>query len=144
MLLSRAQSIKGVNVDTISMLNKMEKLMSKVDNLDPDYFYGGTYRYWGRVIYEVPWLVRKLAGHTLQEAVDYYKKAIKVEPNFFMSHIYLAEVYLKMKKYKLARKEIEYVIKTPVTVIPEVIPENKRWKKKALELKQKYYSVLYE
>ncbi len=143
-LLSRTQSIKGVNVNTISMLKKMEKLMNVVDKLDPDYFYGGTYRYWGRVIYEVPWLVRKLAGHNLEEAINFYKKAIKVEPNFFMSHVYLAEVYLKLKEYKKARSEIDYVLKTSVNILPDVIPENKRWKRKALQLKRKYYSVLYE
>ncbi|GEM_PF-6832607 len=142
--LSRAQSIKGVSISTISLLSKMQRLMEKVDKMDPDYFYGGTYRYRGRVIYEVPWIVRKVAGHSLQEAVDYYRKAEKVAPYFFMTHVYLAEVYIKMKKYKLARKELEFVIRTPVNKIPNVIPENKRWKRKALELKKKYYSLLYE
>ncbi len=141
---SRAIAIKGISVKTISLLSKMQKLMGKVDKLAPGYFYGGTDRYWGRVIYETPWLVRKMAGHSLEEAEKYYKKALKIEPNFFMTRVYLAELYIKMKKYKKAREQLDKVIRTTVKILPDVIPENKRWKKKALELKEKYYSILYE
>ncbi len=142
-ILSRAQGIRGVSPSTIPMLKTMMRVMNIVEKTDPAYFYGGVYRYWGRVIYEVPWLIRKLAGHSLKEAVEFYKKSIKIEPNFLMSHVYLAEVYIKMKKYNLARNELEFAIKTPSNLLPDVIPENKRWKRKAFELRKKYYSDLY-
>ena len=140
---SRYESIRGISTKSISLLPDLEKLMGKVDELAPGYDCGGTDRFWGRVIYEVPWLVRKVAGYSLDQSIDYYKKNISKFPNIFMARVYLAEVYIKTKKYGEAAEQLKYVLTRPVDGCgKDHIPENLRWKRKAKLLKLQYWDVL--
>ena len=140
---SRYESIRGISTSSISLLPKLEKLMDKVDELSPGYDCDGTDRFWGRVIYEVPWLVRKVAGYSLEESNNYYKKSIKQFPNLFMTRVYLAELLIKEKKYKEALAQINYVLSHPTDGCGEDhIPENIRWQRNARLLKLKYWDLL--
>ena len=106
-------------------------------NGDLDYFYGGIYRYWARVIYEIPGLLGRFFHFTPRDSVWLYQQALKVEPNFLMTRFWLAETYLKMKQKDKAIKELEYIVKTPSDILPEVEIENRFYQEQARKLLEK-------
>ena len=106
---------------------------------DINYFYAGLYRYWGRVIYDIPGLVRRLIDLPLADSIYFLELAREAAPNFFMHRRYLAETFLRMGEKEKARRELEYIIHTPATIIPEMEPENKLEQKIAREIYQKYF-----
>jgi len=141
---SRYESVKGISTSSISLLPRLEKLMDKVDELVPGYDCGGTDRFWGRVIYEIPWIVRKIAGYSLEDANEYYEKSIKEFPGLFMTRVYMAELLIKEKKYNEANKQISFVLSNSVNGCGEDnhIQENNRWKRNAKLLQLKYWDLL--
>ncbi len=108
-----------------------------VSSGDLNYFYGGIYRYWARVIYEIPGLLGKFFHFTQEDAVWLYHQALKVEPNFFMTRLWLAESYLKMKQKDKAIKELEYIVSTSSDILPEVAVENRFYQEQARRLLEK-------
>ncbi|MCD6570410.1 MAG: hypothetical protein J7L53_06880 [Deltaproteobacteria bacterium] len=143
--MGRLGELKGA-VSSAFMLPKVIKLLDIVEEVEPGYFHGGYYRFWGRVFYKTPGFIlgilsktlpekhRKPGGYTKEDQIISYLDAIKIEPNFFMNHVYLAESYLQLKRLNLAREELEWVINTPVGILPEAMPENNYWKEEAKKL----------
>ncbi len=101
---------------------------------DLNYFYGGVFRYWARVIYEIPGLLGRFFHFGLKDSVWLYQQAIKVAPNYLMNRYWLAETYIKMKKKDLAIKELKTIISIPANSIPDVAVENAYYKKQAQRL----------
>jgi len=93
------------------------------DNIN--FYFGGVYRYWGRFVFEIPKIARRIIDFKLEESVYFMKKALEVAPNFFMNRVYLAETYLAMGQKDLAREELSWVLKTKPGVLPPAEPENR-------------------
>ncbi len=104
-----------------------------------DYYYGAIYRYWGRFVYEIPSLGRRIASFSLDDSVFLYEQALKIEPDFFMTRLYLAETYLAKKNKHLAKRELLYILKTPADVVPGAEPENSFYQQKAREFLDKEF-----
>jgi len=51
---------------------------------------------------------------SLDKAVEHFKKAIEIEPDYINHHLELGITYEKMKKWKLAKEEYEKVLQLPV------------------------------
>jgi len=96
---------------------------------DVNYHYGGIYRYWGRVIYETPGMMKKFLHFADGESVWIYQRAIKAEPKYLRNHFYLAETYEKMGQKDQARKEYEFCASLPEGALPEIIPETRFYKR---------------
>jgi|Deesub1362B_J571_1020462.scaffolds.fasta_scaffold05137_7 tetratricopeptide (TPR) repeat protein len=99
---------KGV-LKSLSLVDPIKEEMNRVIQLDPTYREGAAYRMLGRVAFKLPWF----AGGSKKESLKYLKKALEVGPNSFLTHVFLAETYLAMKKRDLAKKELEWVLDAP-------------------------------
>ncbi len=51
---------------------------------------------------------------SLDKAVEHFKKAIEINPNYINHHLELGITYEKMKKWKLAKEEYEKVAQLPI------------------------------
>ena len=67
------------------------------------------------------------------------KEAIKMEYNFGMSHLYLGDIYMIMKKPELARKEYQIVLEISEDSLPEYSAELRRDKKAAIAALKKHF-----
>ena len=99
---------KGI-IKSLNLLDPIKAEMNRVIELDPAYDQGGAYRILGRVAFKLPWF----AGGSKKRSVEYLKKSQEISPDNIMTHVFLAETYLGMKKKELARKELEAVLKMP-------------------------------
>jgi len=107
-----------------------------VSKADHSYMYGGIYRYWARIIYEMPGLLGRFFHFTDKDSVTFYKKAIAIQPNYLRTHFWLAETHEKRGEEKKARKSYQFCVDLPEGSLPEVAPENRLyrlWAKKRLE-----------
>jgi hypothetical protein len=98
---------------------------------DVKYHFGGVYRYWGAIIYQIPGLLGKFFHFSDEDSVFLYQQALAVEPKFLRTHIWLADVYLKMGKKDLARKEYEFCANQADGVLVEADLDNQIYKKLA-------------
>lgn len=115
------------------------KAMTEVTRQDYKYYHGGVYRYWGRFVHEIPSLGRRMARFTLEDSVDLFKKSLEVEPNFFMTRLYMAESFLADGKREQAREQLQWVVSHSPELLPEAIPENRLYQRQARELLQKEF-----
>jgi len=115
------------------------KTMTEVTRQDFKYYYGGIYRFWGRFVFEIPNLGRRMARFTLEDSIDLYQKSLEIEPNFFMTRLYLAESYLEDGKRDEARKQLEWLVGHSPDLLPEAIPENRLYQRQARELLAKEF-----
>ena len=126
--------------------SKINPLMDKVKELNPNYFYGAFPRYMAILTVEMSPSLRKIMAtfrkdytFTLEEAEKLCKQAMAMQPNYFLNHTTLAEIYIEMGKKAEAKKELEWVISQDPNVLPDTKPENmfeqRRAKKMLAEIK---------
>ncbi len=110
------------------------RYMVEVSSQDPDYYYGGVYRYWGRFVYRLPKIGRRVARFSLDDSIELYQKALEIEPDFFMTRLYLAESYLENGQREDAFKELMWLSDHSPEALPEASPENRFYQRKAREI----------
>jgi hypothetical protein len=100
---------------------------------DINYEYGGIWRYWARVIFEIPSLLGKFFHFTDEDTIWLLKRSLDVNPNYLRTRFWLAESYEDMDKDDLAKKEYEFCVNYDENTIPQLAPENRLYKKWAQE-----------
>ncbi len=118
------------------MLPEIKKRMGKVMSSEKFYHHGGPQRLLARIDYETPSILRG----SLEAAEVMLKEAIQHSPNFTLSHIYLADIYMEMKKPTQAREELEFVLTLPEDALPGFEPEIRRDKKIAKVRMRTYFA----
>jgi hypothetical protein len=105
--------------------------MTRINELDGTYFYGGADRYWGAYYAAVP----SFAGQDLPLSREYFDKAISAHPNHFGNHVLLAD-YWATRTQDIATfdQQLKFVLSQPVDVIPDLIPEQEAEQRKARAL----------
>ncbi len=98
--------LKGV-LKSLSSVKKVKKGMETVLKLDPTH--DGAHHVLALWYREVPWFF----GGRKKEAVKELKLAIKYKPDYTLHHLELGKTYIKMKKYDLARDELNRVLSLP-------------------------------
>jgi tetratricopeptide (TPR) repeat protein len=98
-------SAKGV-MKSLSLIDPIKEEMNKVIAMDPDYADGGPYRVLGRLYFKVPGLF----GGDNDQAIENLQTAIRKGPRNYLSHVYLAEVYLDEGEDGKARALLEEVV----------------------------------
>ena len=124
---------KGI-LKSVGMLPELKKRLELVTKVEKYYYYGGPQRLYSRIITKAPGMLRKQFGYTIEQAENELKNAIAKYPNFTMSHLFLADVYIDQGKKDLAKQELEKVLATPENSMPEFAAENRRDKKVAKAL----------
>ena len=73
-----------------------------------------------------------LFGGSKRKSEEYLRKSLTYNPNSTISHYFLAETLLAMKRDAEARAELQKVIDVPLD--PEWAPEDREFKEKARAL----------
>ena len=120
-------SAKGV-MKSLSLIDPIKEEAQFVIDHQPDYDQGGAYRVLGRLYFKVPGLF----GGDNGLAVENLNKAIELGPKRYLSHIFLAEVYLDEGEDAKAKALLEQAVKGPTD--PEVAPEDADWKQTAKKM----------
>jgi tetratricopeptide (TPR) repeat protein len=121
---------KGID-ETLKHKDRIFGIMSRVYELDPDYFYGAPDRYFGTYYAVAP----AFAGGDVNKSKEYFEKSLKKAPNYLVTHVLIAELLApKLQDRALFDREIKFVLETPANVIPEVEAEAIIEKKKAERL----------
>jgi hypothetical protein len=112
----------------MSTYKSAHRVMSVVENLDPDYFYGGPDRYFATFLAGAP----GIAGGDMTEARARFDASLRRAPAFFETRILIAELLaVKTHDKALYVSSLRYVLDTPAGVLPEILPEQLKAKKKA-------------
>lgn len=100
---------------------RVEAYMTRVKELDPDFFYGAVPRYFG----VLPTQGRAPFVH-IEDAKQEFDRALELAPNFFGNQRTYAETYaVKKKDRDLFKKLLAQVINGNPNALPDVAPENK-------------------
>ena len=100
--------------------NRIKMLVERVEVLDPQYFHGAVPRYWGTYYAVAP----GFAGGDINKSLQHYQKSLKLENNYFGTHVLYAENYATRKNDReLFKKELEFVINGKPESMPELLPE---------------------
>ena len=114
--------------------DRIFKVVTRVADLNADYFYAAADRYFGAFYAIAP----AFAGGDLDKSLEHFKKATERYPYYLSTHVLLAEFYATKRQDKdLFKKELEFVLSVPDNAIPEVTAENKVEKAKAKRLMEK-------
>jgi tetratricopeptide (TPR) repeat protein len=140
--------INGV-VSSVYMLHKLIPLLVASRESDPNYYYGGQYRFVGMMINEAPTFLLRANGKDLpgelsrkngykkEDQITYFLDAVNAGPNFFANRFCLARGYLQLNRAEQAKKELEWIVNTPEDILPDSVCENRYWKHEAETLLNK-------
>jgi hypothetical protein len=110
---------------------KIKAQIERILALDEHFFYSAAHRYLGVIYAKAP----AIAGGDMNKAKVHFDASLKHSPNYLATTVLWAEFYAVKADDKAGFKEkLEWVMKQPDDVIPEVAPENKIEKKKAQKL----------
>ena len=116
--------ISFITALTGGIASKYETHMEGALEINKDYDSAGPLRALGRYWHKIPWPKRDL-----KKSIAYLEEAVARAPMNIRGRCYLAEAYLKAKKKKLAKEQLEIASSSPVDLREEISAQ--RWKEKA-------------
>ena len=113
----------------------LETVLHRLLSINPEYNYHGANRIFGS-------FYAKLPGIELNQSENNFEKSISNEPNFFNSYVVRSQ-YLHTKKGQKENfvKDLQFVLNSDPTRIPEASPENLFEQEKAKSLLSKKDSL---
>ncbi|MBA3900758.1 MAG: hypothetical protein H0X62_11205 [Bacteroidetes bacterium] len=108
----------------VSSKSRVKYLWDKVAELEPTYFYGGSYRFYGGYFALVPTITGEQDPHKAKENFD---KAIAAAPEYLETKVLMAEAYCthqKIKDRELFKKLINEVMSADLSAYPAIYAEN--------------------
>lgn len=124
-------------IERINQRELLEIIMHRIISLEPDYLYGGPYRFFGNFYSRMP-------GVEISQSRDYFQKAIASSPDYLGNKVQMAEFYhQKAENRSLFQSLLQTVIDRDPTTNPEIIPENIFYQKRAIQLLQQK-DILFE
>tara|TARA_B100000945_G_scaffold276094_1_gene240478 strand:- start:8320 stop:9204 length:885 start_codon:yes stop_codon:yes gene_type:complete len=105
-------------IERINNRELLEVIMHRINSLNPDYYYGGTSRFFGR-------LYTRLPGVDISKSEQYFNQAISNHPDYFGNSVQMAEFYHQKKGNRefFHKQLIEVINKDPYDY-PISFPEN--------------------
>jgi tetratricopeptide (TPR) repeat protein len=111
--------------------DNVRAIMTRVLELEPNYYHGGPYRYFG-VFYAV---APAFAGGDLKKSKESFEKSLELAPTYVGTKVLWAEeLAVKEQDEETFDKLLNEVLAAPDDVIPELKPEIMVEKQKAKEL----------
>ena len=115
-------------IERINHRELLEVIMHRIIALEPDYLYGGPYRFFG-IFYS------RMPGVEISQSKRYFEKAISSYPNYFGNKVQMSEFYhQKAENKNLFQNQLNSIINIEPTIDPYIIPENTFYQKRALLL----------
>lgn len=113
---------------------RIKAMIERVEQLQPDYFYGAAPRYWGGYFAVAP----SFAGGDMKKSKTNFDKSISIAPEYLGTKVLMAEVYsTKAGEKKQFESLLKEVLSSNQEKHPELGPENFWEKKKAEKLLEK-------
>jgi tetratricopeptide (TPR) repeat protein len=125
----------------ISSKARVRYLWDKVTELDPTYFYGGSYRFFGGYFALVPTITGEQDPKKSKENFD---KAIEVAPEYLETKVLMAEAYCthqKIKDRELFKSLLNDVMSADLNAHPAIYAENVIAQQKAKKLLEEEKSL---
>jgi tetratricopeptide (TPR) repeat protein len=116
--------ISFITALTQGIASKYEEHMEKAAEIDRDYDSAGPLRALGRYWHRIPWPKRDM-----EKSISYLEEAVRRAPMNLRGRFYLAEAYLKVKKRKLAKEQLQIAVELPIDPYEEI--SSPRWKEKS-------------
>lgn len=110
--------------------------MTLAVQIDPTVDFGGPHRALGKLYYELPFFM----GGDTDKSIEHMEKAVKIGPEFWENHYYLAQSYIKDSRYRDAKKELVLARDLAATVRED--PDMASHKKNINELMQDIQRIL--
>ena len=115
-------------IERINHRELLEVIMHRIIALEPDYLYGGPYRFFG-IFYS------RMPGVEISQSKRYFEKAISSYPNYFGNKVQMSEFYhQKAENKNLFQNQLNSIISIEPTIDPVIIPENVFYQKRAVLL----------
>jgi tetratricopeptide (TPR) repeat protein len=128
--LGKWAKFKGMTT-MLKQKDRIFSIVSRVYELDPEYFYGAADRYFGAYYAVAP----AFAGGDLAKSNEYFQKALARYQNYLGTHVLIAENYApKAQDRALFDRHLKFVMEAPEDIIPELVPEARVEKRKAEKL----------
>jgi hypothetical protein len=108
--------------------DEIRAIMGRCLELDPDYYYAGPHRYFGVFYARAP----SFAGQDLDRSREHFETSIRFEPNYFATHVLLAEDWaVKAQDRAVYEEQLRWVLDHDPNALPDVGPENRCEQRKA-------------
>jgi len=117
-------------------LPQVQALMRRVEELQPQYFHGAVYVFWGTLYGMKP----KIMGGDPQKSKAYFEKNFRLtNKTFLLAYVYAARFYAaKILDEELFNQYLDYVLRSPANTDPSLTMLNRIAQRKArLLLKKK-------
>jgi len=115
-------------IERINQRELLEVIMHRVISLEPNYDYGGAYRFFGVFYSRIP-------GVELNQSKTYFEKAISTNEAYFGNQVQMSEFYYQKSEDKTSFiEQLEYVNSLDVSIGSSNIPENSYYQKRANKL----------
>ena len=106
----------------------LEVIMHRVISLDPGFYFGGPYRFFGSLYTRIP-------GIELSQAKTYFDQAITAHPEYLGNMVLMAQYYFqKAGKREEFHNILKTIIKADLNKYPEIMADNYFYQKKAKTL----------
>jgi len=116
---------------TLKHLGTVKAYITTVEQLNPNFFHAGAYRYWGAYYSAAP----SFAGQDLDKSKEYFDKSIEMAPDYLGTRVLVADYWATRTQDKAAFTEhLEYVVAADPDALPEVAVENRKEQAKAKAL----------
>lgn len=125
---------KGFGV-LVGNKDKIKATMTRVLELDPNFYHGGPHRYFGAFYAVAP----DFAGGDVKQSQVHYEKSLEIAPYFLGTKVLMAEnLATKLDDEEMFDRLLEEVLAADLsTVPPEILPEMTSEQEKARELQKK-------
>ena len=115
-------------IERIYQRELLEVIMHRVISLEPNYDYGGAYRFFGVFYSRIP-------GVELSQSKTYFEKAISSNEAYFGNQVQMSEFYYQKSEDKTSFiEQLEYVISLDASLSNSNMPENLYYQKRANKL----------
>lgn len=123
---------KGI-MQSLALITPIREKAEHALELDEGYFYGGPWRVLGRLYHKAPGFPLSIGDR--RKAGECFEKALGFGPDFYLNHLFLAELYISDRKKEKAREQLEWILEAPLSRNHE--REDEAYKQEAERLLQK-------
>ena len=115
-------------IERINHRELLEVIMHRVISLEPNYDYGGAYRFFGVFYSRIP-------GVELSQSKTYFEKAISSNETYFGNQVQMSEFYYQKSEDKISFiEQLEYVKSLDASMSDSNMAENLYYQKRANKL----------
>lgn len=112
-------------------IGTVKAYISRVQELQPDFFYAAPDRYWGAYFSALP----SFAGQDLDKSKEHFDKSIAMSPDYLGTRVLLADYWaVKTQNRAVFEENLNYVVNADPDKLPEVAIENRAEQEKAKAL----------